>query len=370
MTFRSFSICLLTILWVLSAFPLYATAALQGRTAITATYVNATFTEDTSWRGTIIVKGFVVVAPQTTLRIEPGTVIRFMAIQGSAQLPRLVVMGRIQSVGTADRPILFAPGDAQSNKGDWGGVLLLSSEKRNLLEHCRIEGAETGLEARFSTFTAKALSITRSTTGCILRDSTVTLTSPNINACDTGLEAHDSEIELHAATFAANRRGMVLSRSSVVMTTVVVTGSTQQAMVTNDCRLKINSCEISDNAAGAHIIGGEGQVFLSRFVRNRQTALHLDTARLKISRCQISDNLHDGLKLEDDRATVWENAISDNGGYNLVYNGRDTVNATLNWWGSSSEATITAKLSATGTPQRSAAVNVFPWLFEKPAIFP
>ncbi|MDA8427974.1 MAG: right-handed parallel beta-helix repeat-containing protein [Geobacteraceae bacterium] len=370
MTFRSFCVCLLTALWMLPALAPYAAAASQGRTTITATYVNATFSEDTTWRGTIIVKGYVVVAPQTTLRIEPGTVIRFMPAKDSLQLPRLLVMGRIQSVGTADRPILFTTGNAQSDRGDWGGLLLLSSEKSNQLEYCRIEGAETGLEARFSTFTAKALSITRSTTGCILRDSTVTLTSPNINACDTGIEAHDSEIELHAATFAANRRGMVLSRSSVVMTTVAVTGSTQQAMVTNDCRLKINSCEISDNAAGAHIIGGEGQVFLSRFVRNRQTALHLDSARLKISRCQIADNLRDGLMLEDDRATIWDNVISNNGGYNLVYNGRDTVSATLNWWGGSAEATITAKLSANSSPQRSAAVKVFPWLFEKPAIFP
>lgn len=337
---------------------------------VTATYVNATLSEDSNWSGIVVVKGSLVVASQATLRIEPGTVIRFMAMDGSRQLPRLVVMGRIQSVGTADRPILFAPDRAISNIGGWGGVLLLSSEKRNQFEHCRIEGAETGLEGRFSSVTAKALSITRSTHGCILRDSTATLASLNISACDTGVEIHDSEVELRDATFSSNRQGMLLFRSSVVMSTVLVTGSTQQALLSEDCRLKFNSCEISDNAVGARITGGEGQIFLSRFVRNSDTALHLSAARLKISRCQISDNLRDGLKLDDDRAMIWGNAISNNGGFNLVYSGRDTVNAMQNWWGSKDELSIVAKLSATAGTSRSGAVNVFPWLSEKPAIFP
>jgi hypothetical protein len=337
---------------------------------ITAAYENTTLTEDTSWRGTIVIKGSFIVAPQTTLRIEPGTVIRFMSVSGSQQLSRMVVMGRIQSVGTADRPILFAPNHAMSNKGDWGGLLLLSSEKRNQLEHCRIEGAETGLEGRFSSVSAKNLSITRSTTGCLLRDTVATLVSPNINSCDTGIETHDSEIELRDATIAANHRGLSLFRSSVVMTSVSVNGSSQQAIATEDCRLKLNSCEISDNFGGVQIKGGEGQIFLSRFVRNRETALHLVTAHIKISRCQISGNVRDGLRLEDDRATVWGNSISDNGGYNLVYAGRDTANVMQNWWGTSDETAIIAKLSTPAATQRSVVVNVFPWLTEKPAIFP
>ena len=46
---------------------------------IPVAYENATITEDVSWRGSVVVKGALVVAPQATLRIEPGTAIRFMA---------------------------------------------------------------------------------------------------------------------------------------------------------------------------------------------------------------------------------------------------------------------------------------------------
>jgi hypothetical protein len=141
-------------------------------------------------------------------------------------------------------------------------------------------------------------------------------------------------------------------------------------MVIEDCRIKFNSCEISDNVGGAQIKGGEGQIFLSRFVRNRDTALHLATTRVKISRCQISNNVQDGLRLDDDSATVWGNNISNNGGYNLVYAGSGSVNAMQNWWGSNDESSILAKLSASASSLRSDVVNVFPWLSEKPVIFP
>lgn len=372
--------CALCILSLSMVIPVFAATVLnpQGLKPVkdqaAVTYVNATLTEDVSWRGNIVIKGYVAISPQTTLRIEPGTVIRFMVEKGSKQLPRLVVMGRIQCVGSVERPILFASNQPVSNKGDWGGILLLSSEKRNVFEHCRIEGAETGLEARFSTVIAKSLTITSSVVGCLLHDSIATLTNQNISSCDTGVEAHDSEVELRESTLDANFRGMLLYRSSVVMSSVAVTGSTRQAILSENCRLKLNACEVLDNALGAYFKGGEGQIFLSRFMRNHETALHVDSARLKISRCQISDNLRDGVRLEDDRATVWGNAIVNNGGYNVVYTGTDSVNVLQNWWGTSNEASIAAKLSTaagarTSGARKSGALNVFPWLSEKPAIF-
>ena len=112
-------------------------------------YENITLSEDVTWRGTVLIRGYLVIAPQATLRIEPGTVVRFMKSAITRQLPRLVIMGRIQCNGTAEKPVLFAPNFTDAAKGDWNGILLLASEKRNLFEHCRIEGSEIGLEALF-----------------------------------------------------------------------------------------------------------------------------------------------------------------------------------------------------------------------------
>jgi hypothetical protein len=76
------------------------------------------------------------------------------------------------------------------------------------------------------------------------------------------------------------------------------------------------------------------------------------------------------VKLEDDRATIWGNAFSGNGGYNLVNAGPDNVSAPQNWWGAADEASVKSKLSGVTPDGRSGMVKVFPWLLEKPALLP
>jgi hypothetical protein len=132
----------------------------------------------------------------------------------------------------------------------------------------------------------------------------------------------------------------------------------------------MTSSEISGNGIGAYIEDVEGQLFMCRFVRNIETGLHLVTARLKVNRCQINENLHDGLKLEDERATIWGNAFSGNGGYNLVNAGAESISAPLNWWGAADESSVTSKIFDVNRDVHSGVVNVFPWLLEKPALLP
>lgn len=337
---------------------------------VSAAYENTTITEDVTWRGTVIVRGALVVAPQATLRIEPGTVVRFTAPAGSRQLPRLVVMGRIQSVGTLERPIIFTHGLTDPVAGGWGGILLLNSEKRNQIEHCRIEGAGTALEARFSSFSARSLIVPAASTGLLLYDCTASVTFSVFSGCQTGVEAHDSELELRESTAAQNRRGLDLFRSSVVLSAVTMTGNRQAGLLAEECRLKISACEMSANGIGAQITGGEGQLTLSRFLRNLETALHVSDSRLKISNCRFSDNLRDGLKLDDGRATLWGNIFSGNGNYNLVNAGTEDVTAVQNWWGAVDEPSIQSKIMDVVRDRRFGAVHLFPWLTQRPMTIP
>ncbi|MBL0226360.1 MAG: right-handed parallel beta-helix repeat-containing protein [Geobacteraceae bacterium] len=339
---------------------------------VTSVYENATITEDVSLRGVVSIKGSLTVAPQATLRIEPGAEIRFTTNKGSRLLPRLVVMGRLHAAGTLDHPIIFTSGSAPPlKKGAWGGILLLSSEKRNQLEHCRIEYAETALEGRFSNFSLKSVAISASVTGLMLHDTTAGVTQSSISGCETGIEAHDSEVDLRDTAIAQNRRGTALYRCAVVMSSVTVAGNSQQGIMAEEGRIKLTSCEVSGNGVGLYIKGGEGQLFMSRFVRNNDTALHLDTSRLKINRCQISENLRDGLKLEDGRATIWGNAFGGNGGYNLVNTGTEIITAVQNWWGAADEKSVKSKIFDANLNGRVGVVQIFPWLLQKPVlIFP
>ena len=335
-----------------------------------SSYEDLTITEDMTWRGTVLVRGSLVVAPQATLRIEPGTVVRFMRSAIMQQTPRLVVLGRLQCIGTADKPVLLAPHFLEAARGDWGGVLFLSSEKRNQLENCRIEGADTAIEAHFSSFSAKGVTIARSGTGVLLRDSTATLSMAAISACETGLGSHDSELDLREATVTDNRRGIAAYRSTLVLASVKVTGSDQEGVLGEECRIRFSSCEVADNGVGALLKGGEGQVLMSRFVRNRNAGLHLAKARIKVQRCLFGDNLADGMRVEDGRGVVWASIFSGNGGYNLANAGSEVVSAVQNWWGSNDESMIVAKVFDASRDARRGAVIVAPWLAEKPAVLP
>ena len=306
----------------------FASAAEQAA----AVYDGTVLTEDVTWRGSILVRGFVVVAPQATLRIEPGTVVRFTATS-AGQLPNLVIQGRLHAAGTSERPIILTSDLPKPARGSWGGIVFLSSEKRNLLERCRIEYAETGIDVRYSTVTLKYISIVQAQTALLSHDGVVQMVGGTVSDSETGIEIHDSEFEAKDVTVSSCQRGCVLIKSSALLAAPRILNNQKTGVEANECRIKITGGEFSGNAYGARIMGGEGQIATSRFQRNRQTALHLLGSRIKIQRCLFDGNSQDALRTEDGRALLLNNAFGSNGGYNLYNAGSDVVSARQNWWG-------------------------------------
>jgi len=334
-------------------------------------YDQAHVTEDVTWRGTVIVRGYVVVAPQATLRLEPGTIVRFAgSAEGGGSPARLVVQGRIQAGGTAELPIVLTSGRSKPARGDWGGILLVSSEKRNTLEQCRIEYAAAGIEALYSTITLKDVSISGSHSGLLMRDSVVQMSGGKISQSETAIESHDSEFEVRDATLAACQSGMVMNRSAFALSSAKILDNQLIGIAAEDCRVKISSGDLSRNGAGARFKGGEGQIVGTRFSGNRLTALQLAGARIKLQRCSFTDNRQDALRLEDGRALVWGNIFSGNTGYNLYNAAHETVTALQNWWGSTEPSAITEKIHDAARDPRSGPVQLFPWLNERPQHLP
>jgi hypothetical protein len=335
----------------------------------TAVYDGAVLTEDVTWRGSILVKGFVLVAPQATLRIEPGTVVRFESAS-SGQLPNLVVQGRLNAAGTVERPIVLTSDRSGPAPGSWGGIVLLSTEKRNLLEGCRIEFAETGIDVRFSTLTLKEVSLVKNRTALLSHDGVVRMTGGTVSDAETGIEIYNSEFEGRDMVVSSCQRGCMLSKSSVVLASLKMLNNRQTGLEAEECRLKITDGEFSGNELGARIEGGEGQIVASVFKGNRQTALHLLDSRIKIQRCLFAGNSRDALRTEDGRALLLNNAFSANGGFNLYNAGSDVVCARQNWWGTTDRLLIGQKIHDAARDKNSGAVQVFPWLTEKPPLMP
>ena len=334
----------------------------------TAVYDGVVLTEDVTWRGSILVRGFVVVAPQATLRIDPGTVIRFSA--AATQLPVLVVQGRIHAAGTSELPILLSSDRTGPPSGAWGGIVLLSTEKRNLMENCRIEYAETGIDVRSSNVTLKAVSIVQAKTALLSHDGVVQMSGGTVSDSGTGIEVHDSEFDGRDTTVSSCQRGCVFVKSSVVVVSMKVMNNRQTGFEAEECRLKITGGEFSGNEFGARINGGEGQIAMSGFLRNRRTALHLSDSRIKIQRNLFTGNFQDALRTEDGRAFLLNNAFSSNGGFNLYNAGPDPVEARQNWWGTTDPLLIGQKIYDTARDKNSGPVHVFPWLNETPQLTP
>lgn len=334
-------------------------------------YEGVILTEDVTWSGSILVRGFVLVAPNVTLRIDPGTVVRFAAAaDGQGQLPGLVVQGRIHAAGTSEQPIVFTSDQSSPVRGSWGGIALLSTEKRNIMEHCRIEYPETGIDLRFSTIVLQSVSIVQAHTALMSHDGVVGMTGGVILDSEIGIEGYNSEFDGRETTISSCKRGCFLNKSAVVFAAVNIMNNQETGLETEDCRIKITGGEFSGNSHGASIKGGEGQIVMSRFLRNRQTALHLRGSRIKIQRCLFADNIQDGLRIEDGLALFLNNAFSSNGGYNLYNAGHEVISARMNWWGSTDRLQIWQKIYGMQQNKNAGAVHVLPWLNEKPQLMP
>lgn len=356
------------IIFAMSLFLLMATISLAAEQPA-AVYDGTVINEDMTWRGSVLVRGSVVVAPQATLRIDPGTIVRFTA-SATQQLPNLVVQGRIHAAGTSERPIKFTSDSSRPLCGSWGGIVFLSTDKNNLMEQCHIEFAETGIDVRFSTINLKSVTIVQARTALTSHDGFVQMTGSTVSDSETGIELFNSEFDGRDMMVASCQRGLVLNKSAIVVTSLKVMNILQTGLEAEDCRIKITGGEFSGNALGARINGGEGLIVMSRFLRNKQTALHLKGSRIKIQRCLFAENLQDALRVDDGRALLLNNAFSSNGGFNLYNAGRETVSARQNWWGLTDKLLIALKIYDAARDKNTGIVNVFPWLNEKPLLMP
>lgn len=115
----------------------------------------AYITEDTTWSGTVILRGQNVVRRGVTLTILPGTVVKFAWIDEDGDGigdGELTVEGRLIAKGTGDAPILFTSAKESPKPKDWTFVQI-SVSKDSLVEHCIFEYAFSGLQVHYSTAT-------------------------------------------------------------------------------------------------------------------------------------------------------------------------------------------------------------------------
>jgi hypothetical protein len=294
-------------------------------------YGDRMLTEDVVWRGEVLVEGALTVAPQATLTVEPGTVIHFR--RKSTQAPLLVVQGRLVATGTKEAPVVFTSGFATAAAGDWQGIMLLGTEKKNVLENCRIEGAQTALEVLFSNVTLKNVLAERSTVGMRFQDALVFMEGGGAHGCDTGLRFLESESTLRNISVVGNRQGLAAQRSSIYLFEGNLSGN-QTAVSADGSRVKIQGGALLNNGSGVSLMACEGTVAGAKLANNREYGISLTGSRMRVNGNRITGNGQNGLVVFDGGSVAWDNAIYQNAGYDLYNAGTDEFRAPGNWWGS------------------------------------
>lgn len=310
-------------------------SALREASAIPSdfSYRDAMLTEDTSWHGEVLIEGGVTIAPQATLTVQSGTVIRFKGSTDSGAKGVLVIQGRIMVNGGVDKPVIFTSLYENAATGDWQGIVLLSSGKKNVIENCRVEGAETGFDASFSKITMKNSFFNRCRTGVRMQDSFAVMNGGGAGGCGSGLILYDCEADIRSADFLDNRLGIYTARTSLSLTDSRLTHNDQLALTADACKLNITGNSFSANGSGLNLTGCEGTVAANRIANNSVYGLVLTRSRVKVNANEIELNARVGLRIEDGKGIAWGNALFANGDYDLYNAGTEEFRAIGNWWG-------------------------------------
>jgi TonB family protein len=110
-----------------------------------------TINQPTSWSGTIIIEGDVVVAKNARLTIEPGTKVLFkpqMDKTNSGVDPNrseLIIEGVLKVDGKPGGKVQFSSAGKEPRMGDWYGIFLVNDKQPSVIDYAIIEFAFNGL---------------------------------------------------------------------------------------------------------------------------------------------------------------------------------------------------------------------------------
>lgn len=302
---------------------------------------NKTLTQDLVLKGTVLIEGALIVPRQMTLRIEPGTVIRFMPATTDRSSGSVQIAGRLLAQGTAAKPILLTAAYSDAHAGDWDGIRIISSKKKNILSFCHIDGAVTGISARESKLTIKGGSISQCRDGMALIESTVVISNGlMLKRCDRGIVMQRGTVVIYDATVRENRLGLSAEQSSVTVQRSSISHNSQEGIVLNASRYMLEEVQLSQNRGGIVVTGGSGIMREGRITANREAGIALKDTTAEIEQLLITQVRGTALLLDNAQGRFYRSIVQHAGGAAVVARHSEQFDASGSYWGSDDPAQI------------------------------
>jgi hypothetical protein len=256
----------------------------------------------------------------------------------------LLVRGRIRAAGTEAAPVTFTSGEVDPLPGDWHGIVVLDSSKKNLLEWCRIEAAVTGVTLEFSELVIRQTVVTRSQTGLAVHASHVIATGGGVTECADGITSADGDVDLSEVSISGTQRGITARGGSLFLAASGVTAVKGSAVAAKGARLHLEGTRIAGNGTGIELVGCRGDLTGTRIEDNLTLGLDVADSPLRMTGNRIAGNREGGIMVRSGRGVLWDNTIEANGGFDLVNAGIDEVMAPSNWWGTADPAAVRGRV--------------------------
>jgi parallel beta-helix repeat protein len=305
----------------------------------------STLWQDTAWEGEVLIDGILTVAPEVTLEIRPGTVVRFTRFDSNGDgigEHEIFIQGRLRAVGTAEAPIRFASAEPQPSAGDWGAINMMASEADNLLEHCVVEHAYRGFHAHFAKAVLRDCQFRRNVRGVQFQESTVAIEACRIGDNINGIQFRDSTVALARSDVTGNYWGVRCVQSEFILSDCRVEGNLVNGVNLRDSALRASGNRIAGNRKGLYLQRSRGTVEGNLLLDNSEHGIFLEESEVEVRRNRLGGNGRAGVKCLGGRIRLRENHLAGNGEYALINDGPGAVDARGNWWGTADAGRIAA----------------------------
>lgn len=315
---------------------LFAVIAPVSSVAAKMTYTSdQTLWQDTTWEGEVVIDGVLTVAPDVTLSIRPGTLVRFTFRDTNGDgvgENEMFIQGILKANGSVEAPIRFTAA-GEPKPGAWGAINMMMSEGDNVLAHCIVEYGYRGFHAHFANAVIRNSAFRHNLRGLQFQEATISMERSRIEDNLNGVQFRNSKVDLSDVDIVGSYWGLRGVYNELTMKNCRIENNLINGVNLRDSTLSVSDSSVSGNRKGLYLQRTKVTVEKNLLANNSEHGLYLEDSEGIVRGNSISSNGRAGIRTLGFSGVITGNSLSGNGEYALQNDGVTAVAAPGNWWG-------------------------------------